>query len=126
MAYSKTVSELVSSAQQLDTLELEMLLLEINQLYTQKHVRKNQQEEERLLKKIKSTNLSQRARVRWEYLIARRDLGILSSDEHAELLALTETVEKIDLERLKLMAKLSEVSQVPLANIPLHYGIRPN
>ena len=60
MAQSKTVSELVRSAQQLDTSELELLLIEIKQLYTQKH------------------------------------------------------------------AKLSEVSHVPLANIPLHYGIRPN
>jgi len=124
MSASNTVSELVQTARQLSDGDFERFYEQIQRLHARKAVDEQQREADRLLKKL-STPLPRRVQMRWNYLIARRDSNTITAEEYAELLHLTEVVEKHDLMRLKWMAKLSEVSRIPLSQIPQHYGLQP-
>lgn len=125
MSNSKTISELLDTARQLSDREFEEFYKKIQDLHSKKGKSYSTIEEDRLLQKIKK-GLPSRIWLRWNYLIARRDSAILTPDEYGELLALTETVEKYDFQRLKWMAKLAEIRDISLDKIPQQFGLTPS
>lgn len=124
MSNSKTVAELLNTAQQLSDREFEDFFEKMQVLHEKKSLDQITREEKRLLQKI-NAGLSSRILLRWNYLIARRDNRSITPAEHTELLKLTETIEKFDLNRLKWMAQLAEIRSIPLEQVPQYYGLTP-
>ena len=122
MPATATVSELLQNAQRLDTPDFEEFFRKIERLRAQRQAPASQ--ESRLLEKI-NEGLPRRLAQRWHYLIARRDMGSIAPAELDELLKLTETVEKLDLRRLKLIARLADLRKLTLPEVVELYKIRP-
>ncbi len=64
-------------------------------------------------------------RTRFDELVARRRAETLTADEHQELLALTDTIENFEAQRIKYLAELASLRQVSLAALVDQLGIRP-
>ncbi len=60
---------------------------------------------------------------RYNELIARREIGILSEDEYGELLHLTDQIEKLDAERLEHLAALALLRRTSLTSLIQKLGI---
>jgi len=57
-------------------------------------------------------------------LTAKRKTESLSSDEHGELLQLTEQVEKLEVQRVELLAELAHVRKTTLSALMKELGLR--
>lgn len=68
------------------------------------------------LEKIKSA-VPRQKQMRFDYLIAKRDSRTLTESELQELLLLTEEIERIDLIRLKRMAKFADQKKITLETV---------
>lgn len=75
-----------------------------------------------LLKQINRT-LSPTKQARFEFLIARRDKGIITDEEFKELLKITEEIEKNDTLRLMRIAKLADLTSMSLPEIVDFYNL---
>jgi len=71
------------------------------------------------------TPFSRKKQIRFNYLIAKRDLYTLTETEYEELLSLTEAFEKYELHRLKLLTKLADLRKITLPEVIDYYNIRP-
>lgn len=119
-----TISELLKSAGQLNTSEFEEFFMKIQSLRRQRLPFSVSDEENKLLKQINAGLLSSK-QVRFEYLIARRDMRIITEQEFNELLELTKEVEKNDTIRLKRIAKLADLKKMSLPEVVDYYNLRP-
>jgi hypothetical protein len=61
--------------------------------------------------------LPSKAAKRYRSLIAKRDAESLTAEEYAELLQLSDWVEKLAVKRLERLAELAKVRGVPFASI---------
>lgn len=75
-----------------------------------------------LLKQI-NTTLSPTKQARFEFLIARRDMGLITDEEFKELLKITEEIEKNDTLRLMRIAKLADLTSMSLPEIVDFYNL---
>jgi hypothetical protein len=119
-----TISELLKGVGQLSVREFDEFFNKIQSIRTQKIPHSLNDEENKLLKQVKSSVLSSK-QVRFNYLIARRDLSIITVNEYEELLKLTEDIEKSDTVRLKRMAKLADLKGISLSETLHIFGITP-
>ncbi len=119
-----TISELLKSVGQLNTIEFEEFFMKIQSLRAQKIPFSVSDEENRLLKQIIAGLLSSK-QVRFEYLIARRDARTITEQEFNELLKLTEEIEKNDTIRLKRIAKLADLKNMSLPEVVDFYNLQP-
>ncbi len=119
-----TINELLKSVGQLSTLEFEEFFMKIQSLRAQKVPSNVNDEENKLLKQIKTGLLSPK-QVRFEYLIARRDARSITEREYQELLKLTEEIERKDIDRLKRIAKLADLKNMSLPEVVRLYNITP-
>jgi hypothetical protein len=62
---------------------------------------------------------------RYQTLIDKRRSETLTSEEHTELLQLTEEMERLNTERLTALAELARLRQTSLANLMKNLGIQP-
>ncbi len=122
MTATATVSELVQNVQRLNAPDFELFFRKIQTLRTKRQTPVSQ--EAKLLEKI-NAGLPRRLAERWQFLIARRDAGTISPAEFEELMQLTETVEKLDFQRLKLITRLAQLRNVSLPEVVELYKIRP-
>ena len=79
--------------------------------------------ESELLLKI-NRGLSDDLLQRWEELIDKRDNDLLTPEEYAELLKLTEQVEWFDSERAECLAELALLRGIPLPDLMQQLGIQ--
>lgn len=119
-----SISELLKGVGQLSVREFEEFFNKIQSIRTQKIPHSLNDEENKLLKQIKTSVLSAK-QVRFNYLIARRDASIITVNEYEELLKLTDDIEKSDTIRLKRMAKLADLKGISLAETLTVFGINP-
>jgi hypothetical protein len=119
-----TISELLQGVGQLSVREFEEFFNKIQSIRTQKIPNSLNDDENKLLKQIKTSVLSTK-QVRFNYLIARRDASIITVNEYDELLKLTEDIEKSDTIRLKRMAKLADLKGISLKEALNTFGITP-
>ena len=120
-----TLTELINAARKLSRNELGQLADRINMLREGADDDRVAVKESRLLKKIHK-DLPSKVKLRWHYLIAQRDAGVLTPQEHRELLSLTETMEEHDFKRLQWMGQLADLRQMSLPEVVSHYKIGPH
>lgn len=118
------VNELLNQVERLNINEFEAFFGKIQQLYVQKTTRNWVIEEQRLIKQI-NNGLSMTKQMRFEYLIARRDVQMITPTELNELIDLTHIVEKNDVLRFKRLARLAQLKQMSLPEVLSFYSIKP-
>ena len=81
-----------------------------------------ERQETELVRHIKKT-LPNDTQKRYKTLLTHRDKHTLTSDEHAELLQLTDQVELFDAKRVELLITLAHIRQKPLEEVMSELGI---
>ncbi len=118
-----TVDELVKAAEKLPQIDLEktVQVLTLKARRTAPELSKNEAE---LLLNI-NRGMPDELQNRYRELIAIRCAGTLTESEHAELLHLTNQVEKHDTERLKYLTELAHTRKISLTELLDELGIEP-
>jgi len=81
-----------------------------------------ERQEAELIRQI-TTPLPSTFQGHYRTLVARREAGILTPAEHAELLQLTDQVELFDAQRVELLITLAHLRQKPLESVMTDLGI---
>ncbi len=110
-----TVNELIKNVGQLSVSDFEYFIQKIEALRATK-LSPEKTPAQKILEKI-NTPFKRKKQLRFNFLIAKRDLESLNSAEYQELLVLTEDFEEYELNRLKLIAKLADLKKVSLPEI---------
>lgn len=116
--------ELLKATQQLDTAELKELMQQLSALYAQRQMPHLSEKEATLLRKINQgipLSLWQPYRT----LIAKREAESLTPTEHAELIRLSDQIEKLHAERVGYLAELAQLRNIPLSDLMDDLGIHP-
>lgn len=117
-----SVTELLKAVRQLSPPEMESFVRQVITIRAQLKAPSLPQTEAELLLKI-NQGLPPSLRTRCAELIAKRKTESLSSDEHRELLVLTEQVEKLEAQRVELLAELAQVRKTTLSKLMKELGI---
>ena len=118
------VNELLKTVGQLSIEDFQLFYAKIQAIRSQKVSLDISEKEEKVLKKI-NTSFSRKKQIRFNYLIAKRDLQTLTEMEYQELLSLTQAFEKYELKRLKLLTKLADFKKITLPEVIKYYNIHP-
>jgi hypothetical protein len=113
---------LLKAVSQLELTEFDALVAELLNLPAKRGSDRLQSTESELLARI-NEGLPDALRDRFGELIVRRDQEMLSSEEHAELLRLTEEVERREGNRVEALAELARVRGMPLSALMELLGI---
>jgi hypothetical protein len=81
-------------------------------------------EEVKLLEKI-NEGLAAETWQRYHELKAKRDAATLTPEEHAELIALSDTIEAWNVRRLEFVAELARLREVPFPELVRQLGLVP-
>ena len=119
-----TVDELVKAAEQLPQIDLENLTAQVLTLKARRAAPELSKSEAELLRNI-NQGIPDKLQNRYRELIAGRRAETLTESEHAELLHLTNQVEKHDTERLKYLAELARIRKISLTKLLDELGIEP-
>ena len=115
-----SIEELLDSAAQLDTPELEHFVSEVLALQAKRRAPHLSRDEAALLQKI-NQGLPPDVQQRYDTLIEKRQEETLTSDEHQELITMNDQIEEADAERVKdlvTLAQLRKVSITALLTLP--------
>lgn len=115
--------ELLKAVQQLDLPELEAFVSQVVALRAQRQAPRLCQSEAELLMKI-NQGLPPDLQQRWDSLIAKRDDETLTPEEHAELLRLTEQVERLQVKRVEHLIALAQLRKKSLEQVMDDLGLR--
>ncbi len=118
------LDQLLSGVAQLETADLERFAEQVYLLLAQRKVPSLPQTEAELLQQI-NQGLTEDTQHRYDELRAKLRDETLTPEEHQELLALVDTVEQADADRLRHLIALSQLRQVPLPNLMHQLGIHP-
>ena len=119
-----TVDELVKAAEKLPQIDLENLTAQVLTLKARRAAPELSKNEAELLRNI-NRGMPDELQNRYRELIAIRRSGTLTESEHAELLHLTNQVEKYDAERLKYLTELASIRKISLTDLLDELGIKP-
>ncbi len=119
-----TVDELVKAAEQLPQIDLENLTVQVLTLKARRAAPELSKNEAELLRNI-NQGIPDKLQNRYRELIAGRRAETLTESEHAELLHLTNQVEKHDTERLKYLTELARIRKISLTKLLDELGIEP-
>lgn len=111
-----SVKELIENVSHLDNAAFEDFYEKIKSIRLIKFPHQLSMKDIQCLEKIKSAVPKQK-QLRFDYLIAKRDSRTLTDSEFQELLILTEEIERIDLLRLKRMAKFADQKNISLETV---------
>jgi len=117
------VAKVLAVAQELNMQDLESVIDNLLALRAQRSGRAMPKEEVALLEKINKGLAPEKFR-RFEILDAKRRNETLSSQEHAELIALTEAMEQLDAQRIKYLTKLAQLRKITLRELMAQIGLR--
>ncbi len=118
-----TSKQLLDAVMQLPQPELENFIFKINTLRPKQESRNLSRTESELLLKINS-GVPEKLQKRYDELIAKRQEMAIDSEEYAELLKLTDRIEKADAKRIEYLIKLARIRKKPLAVVMNELGIR--
>jgi len=119
-----SVNELLKTVGQLSVEEFQLFYAKIQAILAQKTPATISEQEGKVLKKVRAP-FSRKRQIRFNFLIAKRDLYTLTEAEYEELMSLTGAFEKYELRRLKLLAKLADIKKITLPEVIDYYNIRP-
>ena len=117
-----SIEELLDSAAQLDTPELEHLVSEVLALQAKRRAPCLSKDEAALLQKI-NQGPPPDVQQRYDTLIEKRQEETLTSDEHQDLITLNDQIEESDAERVKSLAVLAELRNVSITTLMKDLGI---
>ena len=117
-----SIEELLDSAAQLDTPELEYLVSEVLALQAKRRAPCLSKDEAALLQKI-NQGLPPDVQQRYDTLIEKLQEETLTSDEHQELLTMYDQIEESDAERVKNLATLAQLRNVSITALMKDLGI---
>ncbi|HKI20354.1 MAG TPA: hypothetical protein VKA15_20870 [Isosphaeraceae bacterium] len=115
---------LLKAVKQLSPLELDQFVSEVLSLRAQRVPGRLTAPETELLKRI-NEGLPDLLQHRYHELISRRQGETLTTDEHDELLRLTDQVERLEGDRLAALADLANERGVSLSALMAELGIPP-
>lgn len=119
-----SIEELLDSAAQLDTPELEHFVSEVLALQAKRRAPHLSRDEAALLQKI-NQGLPPDVQQRYDTLIEKRQEETLTSDEHQELITMNDQIEEADAERVKDLVTLAQLRKVSITALMKELGIHP-
>ncbi len=119
-----TAAELLTAVEQLSQPELEQFVSQVIALRAERHASSLPRVESELLLKI-NAGVPPDIQERYNELMAKRQAETLTPDEYAELLRLTEQVEKLEAQRIEYLAELARLRGTSLTALMADLGIRP-
>jgi hypothetical protein len=105
--------KLLNAVEQLSLPELEDLMSQVMTLQAKRKAPCLSADETELMLKI-NQGLSPDMQTRFDELVGKRQAETLTQEEHQELLALTDQIEKADAERMKYLAELARIRGISL------------
>lgn len=118
-----SVDELLKALEDLSEPDLEHLVNRALFMRARRRASVATPEESTLLREINGS-IPAELRDRYEILADKRDDETLTEAEHTELLAISDQIEKIGVQRLEALVKLAELKQVPLLQLMADLGIQ--
>ena len=115
--------QLLQAAAQLPRFEFEKFLTKLHALRRQAEVPHLSQRESELLRQINQT-LPRTTQKRYETLRKKRGKARLTPAEEREFLALTKQREQLDVERVRGLAELARLRNIPLPTLLQELGIK--
>ena len=119
-----TVDELVKAAEKLPQIDLENLTVQVLTLKARRTAPELSKNEAELLLNI-NRGMPDALQKRYRELMTSRRSETLTESEHAELLHLTNQVEKHEAERLKYLTELARIRKISLTDLLDELGIEP-
>jgi hypothetical protein len=116
--------ELLKAVGQLSSPDLEQFVFQVIALRAQRQAPGLPHAESELLLKI-NEGIPSDIQKRYNELIAKRQAEQLTTDEYAELLQLTQQVEKFETQRVEYLAELARLRGTSLTALMENLGIRP-
>ncbi len=116
--------QLVDAALQMSRPELKRFVAKIFALKAREETVSLSRREGELLLKI-NQGVPEGTQRRYDSLLRKRRHHKLTKAEHRELLMLTQQIEQLDAERLKLLSELAQVRGVSLPELMNDLGIKP-
>jgi hypothetical protein len=118
------LDQLLAGVVQLETSDLEQLLIQVQYVLAHRESPNLPVLEIELLQKINQT-LPEELQERYKNLSTKMRSGIITTDEHQDLLNLIEIVEQNNGDRLKYLIQLSQLRNISLAMLMEQLQIRP-
>ncbi len=118
------LDQLLNGVTRLETADLERFAEQVNLILAQRKVPSLPQPEAELLQQI-NHGLPEATQHRYNELRAKLNAATITPEEHQELLALVDTIEQADADRLQHLIELSQLRQVSLPNLMHQLGIHP-
>jgi hypothetical protein len=115
-------SELLEAVEQLSPAEFQRFVADVLGLRARRESPQLSAPEAELLMRI-NQGLPEELRRRLDDLIAKRQARVLTPDEHAELLRLTDEVENLEVDRLEALVELARLRGTSLAAVMQELGI---
>src|SRR5713101_7195088 len=119
-----SLDELLNGVAQLETPELEHFISQVLTLRARRIAPCSPKEEAALLEKI-NQGLLPDVQQRYDELTAKRRAETLTPEEHQELLALIDRIERTDAERAQALTELAQLRKVSVTALRVQLGIRP-
>lgn len=119
-----SLDELLNGVAQLDTSELEHFISQVLTLRAKRIAPSLPKEEAGLLQKI-NQGLPPDVQQRYDELTAKRRAETLTPEEHQELLALIDHIERADAERVQALTELAQLRNVSVTTLMAELVIRP-
>ena len=117
-----SLDALLDSVAQLDTTDLEQFADRVLAIRAKRRAPNLPNREANLLQQINQA-VSAELQSRFDDLVQRREAGILTHEEHQELLQMVDVVEQIDVRRMEALAELAQLRNVPLRELMKQLGI---
>jgi len=111
-----SAKDLMTAVKKLSPNELDKFVTEVKALETHRQMSRLSPREKALLARI-NQGLPKGLRTRYYALVGKMQAETISKKEHQELLRLTDEVEKLQVDRLKLMVKLSRIRNTSLTRL---------
>lgn len=121
----QVAQELIAALEHLDQNELDQIARHVRRLRSAKPSSEPASREAELLRVIKRRK-PRELRETYVELIAKRDNETLTSDEHEELLRLTDQAEAFNVRWLEAISALSKLRQVPVSTLIQELGNQAN
>lgn len=118
------VEDILNGVSKLDTPDLEAFVEKVLALRAQRTVSGMPEEEAELLQKI-NRGLPANTANRLIFLNKKREETSLTNTELEELLAITEAIEQLNLERVQYLGVLANLKNVPVRELMQQLGIQP-
>lgn len=119
-----TAADLMKAVTQLNARELDDFVGQVLALRAQRQAPALPGEEQALLQTING-GLTESFWTRYRELAAKRRQESLTAEEHGELLALTDELEKAAVQRVTALTALARIRQKPLSQLLAELGIQP-